>query len=457
MFRRSIAKSTTVIESKRALKEPQFPRRRMGRKYLLTFLLFCLVFWSFLTLNNGLPWGGKATSCTMKELRDRFGKDMEVLSKESLSARTEFFDCQQNEPIDQINEKVIVSFLIWQYTGPDVRLPFAKTNARKTPRVTEECKSWCTIQEANREEDLKDSDLVFFSASDHGRAYGVSWCNYPYPEPFVHHVNMKYRSRFRDPMQRIRPQYWGTWTFEQIKQFPMLADPFVTKHVDLTMNFRQDADIPITWFCPEEGPPNFRNYYKPIPDDFLSLKTNLLVTINSRCRNDWMEYVQELSSYLPSHKFVKFGSCWRDGGMLPLDDEGAFYNKILEISKSKFVLTFENNKGLNDWVTEKISHAFLAETVPIYWGAPNIQDYLPGNHSAIIVTGTELERSPKALADLLLYLDNNENEYLKYFSWKKSLNEKFMNQSNRCLFHAGCRICEWVRKRRTCQVKQLHS
>jgi hypothetical protein len=42
----------------------------------------------------------------------------------------------------------------------------------------------------------------------------------------------------------------------------------------------------------------------------------------------------------------------------------------------KFALCFENSI-LKGWVTEKIFDCFFAGTVPVYWGAPDIQDYVP--------------------------------------------------------------------------------
>lgn len=41
-----------------------------------------------------------------------------------------------------------------------------------------------------------------------------------------------------------------------------------------------------------------------------------------------------------------------------------------------FALTFEN-VILRNWITEKIFDCFVVGTVPIYWGAPNIQDHVP--------------------------------------------------------------------------------
>jgi alpha(1,3/1,4) fucosyltransferase len=46
------------------------------------------------------------------------------------------------------------------------------------------------------------------------------------------------------------------------------------------------------------------------------------------------------------------------------------------MSQYNFALTFEN-VILKDWITEKIFDCFAVGTVPIYWGAPNIDDHVP--------------------------------------------------------------------------------
>jgi hypothetical protein len=51
-------------------------------------------------------------------------------------------------------------------------------------------------------------------------------------------------------------------------------------------------------------------------------------------------------------------------------------SKAETLGRYKFALCFENSI-LKGWVTEKIFDCFFAGTVPVYWGAPNIHDYVP--------------------------------------------------------------------------------
>ena len=49
------------------------------------------------------------------------------------------------------------------------------------------------------------------------------------------------------------------------------------------------------------------------------------------------------------------------------------------LSRAKFYYCYENVKGLPNYITEKIFDCFLSGCVPIYWGASNVQEYIPSN------------------------------------------------------------------------------
>lgn len=49
------------------------------------------------------------------------------------------------------------------------------------------------------------------------------------------------------------------------------------------------------------------------------------------------------------------------------------------LANAKFSYCYENVKDLPNYITEKIFDSFLSGCVPIYWGAGNIQKYIPAN------------------------------------------------------------------------------
>jgi hypothetical protein len=47
------------------------------------------------------------------------------------------------------------------------------------------------------------------------------------------------------------------------------------------------------------------------------------------------------------------------------------------LSNSKYSYCYENVKDLPNYITEKIFDSFLSGCVPVYWGADNVQEYIP--------------------------------------------------------------------------------
>lgn len=58
--------------------------------------------------------------------------------------------------------------------------------------------------------------------------------------------------------------------------------------------------------------------------------------------------------------------------------KGKAQSKSETLGHYTFALCFENSI-LKGWITEKIFDCFFAGTIPIYWGAPDVQDYIPAH------------------------------------------------------------------------------
>lgn len=56
---------------------------------------------------------------------------------------------------------------------------------------------------------------------------------------------------------------------------------------------------------------------------------------------------------------------------------GSVENKHETLSNFKYSICFENMTDINGYITEKMYDCFKAKCVPIYWGAPNIGEYVP--------------------------------------------------------------------------------
>ena len=80
----------------------------------------------------------------------------------------------------------------------------------------------------------------------------------------------------------------------------------------------------------------------------------------------------------------------------------------------KFYLAFENSLCV-DYVTEKLWSQLQRDIVPVTYAWINNSDAFPPNS---YINALDFE-SVKDLADYLIYLDENEQEYRKYFQWKE--------------------------------------
>jgi hypothetical protein len=56
---------------------------------------------------------------------------------------------------------------------------------------------------------------------------------------------------------------------------------------------------------------------------------------------------------------------------------GLSHNKIADLGRFKFNFCYENMTNIDGYVSEKIIDCFVAGTVPIYWGASNVNKYVP--------------------------------------------------------------------------------
>ena len=88
--------------------------------------------------------------------------------------------------------------------------------------------------------------------------------------------------------------------------------------------------------------------------------------------------------------------------------KGEILDKQKILHKSRFSIVYENIQGLNGYITEKIFDAFVAGNVPVYWGAPNIHDYIQKD---CFIDRRKFQNHEK----LYKYLkEMPENQYLNY-------------------------------------------
>ena len=93
--------------------------------------------------------------------------------------------------------------------------------------------------------------------------------------------------------------------------------------------------------------------------------------------------------------------------LAPRYSSDPFGSKLKFLKNYKFTISFENCRK-SGYVTEKMIHPLIANSIPIYWGAPDVD--LDFNEKAFI--NVSRYKSFKELIEFIIFLDNNTDEYL---------------------------------------------
>ncbi|KAK6989809.1 glycoprotein 3-alpha-L-fucosyltransferase A-like isoform X1 [Biomphalaria glabrata] len=176
-----------------------------------------------------------------------------------------------------------------------------------------------------------------------------------------------------------------------------------------TMSYRMDSDITTYHGIVRRRRSVKERNYKEI----LAKKKGLIVWMVSNCQvnSKRHEYVRELQKYVPVDIYGKCGpfQCAR------INDRDCLREITL---KYKFYLGFESN-FCKDYITEKLYRYLDSDMIVVARGHNTFSRLVPSE----IFLNTANFKSPRELADRILYLDTHEDEYIqmlkekdKYFS-----------------------------------------
>jgi hypothetical protein len=251
-------------------------------------------------------------------------------------------------------------------------------------------------------------------------------------------------ARFEEVMRRLSPQQstilWNTEAIDTFRLGPQL--PVLEVKVDFTASYEMGSDVPLmqgfpTWVTPNE----FVNLNAPLqrrrPGAIAWLASNCDTTTNGRTA-----FVRELMRFI---RVDSFGKCLNNkplpSGIEAQRSSGRKFwaDKVRLLADYNFTLVLENSNS-HDYVTEKLFQALIAGSVPIYMGAPNVENFLPAPDAAIRVGDFP---SPRALADYLTTLQHNSSAFEQLHAWRRRpLPPSFVHLWNISWDSAKCRICQ---------------
>lgn len=229
-------------------------------------------------------------------------------------------------------------------------------------------------------------------------------------------------------------QLWVAWSMEcEVNYLPFLSSPGFLKHFDLTMTYHLDADVVLPYFRYEfqellRAPAQAKAPGK-LANAFISSQLNA---------SGRVDYLRELMRYLEVHSY---GKILNNRGV---EHDTGRQSKLDIIAQYQFTLAFENAIA-RDYVTEKFYDPLIAGSVPIYLGAPNIQEFAPGDHCFI---NTIEFPDPRSLADYLLAVSQDERAYQRYLDWKlKPFRPAFASLLEQQQKHVFVRLREKIEQR----------
>lgn len=229
--------------------------------------------------------------------------------------------------------------------------------------------------------------------------------------------------------QKKEGQLWVFWSMECEENYKWQQRPEVRSRFDLTMTYRMDSDVPVPYFYPP-----YLQMLKRVPKP----KTGFINAFISSNINESgrVGYLRELMSCIDVHSY---GKLFNNRTMEA--DEGVI-SKGRMMATYKFTIAFENAIA-KDYVTEKFFHPLIVGSIPVYLGAPNIEDFAPADHCYINVNDFA---SPRELADYLLRLNDDEELCRQYMKWKdEPLRERFVEVTNNIFKHPIERVCRAVK------------
>jgi hypothetical protein len=202
-------------------------------------------------------------------------------------------------------------------------------------------------------------------------------------------------------------QIWVLWSMESTANYPRIADPEFRRIFDLTMTYERRADV-WTPYLPH------RTEWQDAMKQPLPAKTETAPAVmfqSSPCDQSRRRvYISQMM------KHIKIDSYGRvlNNRRLGTSDLG-FPTKLATIGKYKFCIAMENSVA-DDYVTEKLYHPFLAGTVPVYFGAPNVDAFSPGENSFIHARDFS---SARELAEYLNRAARDDAAYRRFFDWRQ--------------------------------------
>ena len=154
--------------------------------------------------------------------------------------------------------------------------------------------------------------------------------------------------------------------------------------------------------------------------------------------------------YIPVDSRGRCGNAhWTTSSLNNLDPIILVKEKMNLSSQYPFTIAIENSLEY-DYVTEKLWQPLAAGSIPLYLGAPNIDDWLPCENFSCIINLRDFQNIEQ-LANHLKTILEDQNKYLSYHRWRQEkVRPSFLRmvdyfqESNQ--YTLECLICDMIHR-----------
>lgn len=231
-----------------------------------------------------------------------------------------------------------------------------------------------------------------------------------------------------DGIPKFPGQVWVAWSGECQQHRP--HQDFLDRF-DLHMTYKTGAEV----FAPYI--PNLEDLERPVSGG----KRKKLVCFFASNIIEFSGRTSYAARLMRSLQVDSYGKCLNN---CQIGEDKGQESKLDIMRQYKFDLAFENAID-QDYVTEKFYEPLIAGTVPVYLGAPNVDDFAPGDNCFI---DCREFKSPKDLARYLRHLDNTPEEYQRFLDWKnRPFREPFLKMASRSLVDQFTRLFNLLEER----------
>lgn len=230
-------------------------------------------------------------------------------------------------------------------------------------------------------------------------------------------------------------QYWVGWSMESRENYPLMAAPGFMRNFDITMTHESGSDVWMPYLPNSE-------WWAAAQRGSLPAKTESAPVAHFRSaaidRSGRTAFAAELARHIGIDAYGRHNPTRTIEG----PDLGR-QTKVETIARYRFCLALENSIS-PDYVTEKIYDPLIAGTVPVYLGAPNVDEFVPANS----YVNASAFSSPADLASYLRHLIETPQAYEAYFAWRANpLPECLARRIQGLNASAECRLVALVHQR----------